>query len=195
VTQPQKAFRPTLRNAARVAVPRRVGVFYCGRLDDVFEISGTGRGELLCSGLVEVRTLNQARWLARTAACEMDSALFRATSSSSPPIGGQIPTTKETEKTYLSSYRCAFVSPNRSGELPEKSYGRPVKVPVDSILEAHTWSPDGPLASAVQNCGWERAGGVYTAAAQDAKMEILAKMRWRPDYFGGAATRIFWGPS
>ncbi len=32
--------------------------------------------------------------------------------------------------------------------------------------------PDGEKASEVQNRGCERAGGVYTAAAQDANMEI-----------------------
>jgi hypothetical protein len=32
-----------------------------------------------------------------------------------------------------------------------------------------------PLPSGVQNCGRERAGGVYTAVARDAKMEILVK--------------------
>lgn len=54
-----------------------------------------------------------------------------------------------------------------------KSCGKRVKVPVDSIAKAHTWLPDGALASGVQNCSRERAGGAYTAVAQDAKMEIL----------------------
>jgi hypothetical protein len=58
--------------------------------------------------------------------------------------------------------------------VSEKSYGKRVKVPVDSIPKAHTWLPDGALASGVQNCGRERAGGAYTAVAQDAKMEIVA---------------------
>ena len=62
--------------------------------------------------------------------------------------------------------------------MSEKSYGKRVKVPVDSITKAHTWLPDGALPSGVQNCGCERAGGVYSTVAQDAKMEILAK-GWR----------------
>ena len=33
--------------------------------------------------------------------------------------------------------------------------------------------PDAALASEVQNRGCERTGGVYTAVAQDAKLEIL----------------------
>ena len=43
--------------------------------------------------------------------------------------------------------------------MSEKSHGKRVKVPVDSIPKAHTWLPDGALASGVQNCGCERAGG------------------------------------
>jgi hypothetical protein len=46
-------------------------------------------------------------------------------------------------------------------------------VPVDFIPKAHTWLPDGALASGLQNCGCERAREVYTAVAQDAKMGIL----------------------
>ncbi len=57
--------------------------------------------------------------------------------------------------------------------MSEKSYGKRVKVPAGSIPKAHTWLPDGALASGVQNCGRERAGGVYTAVAQDAKIEIV----------------------
>ncbi len=58
--------------------------------------------------------------------------------------------------------------------MSEKSHGRRVKVPVDSIPKAHSWLPDGALAPGVQNWGCERAGGVYIVRAQDAKMEILA---------------------
>jgi len=58
------------------------------------------------------------------------------------------------------------------GEVSEKSYGKRVKVPVDSIPKAHTWLPDGALTPGAQNCGCERAGG-YTAVVRDAKMEIL----------------------
>jgi len=36
------------------------------------------------------------------------------------------------------------------GEESEKSYGKRVKVPVDSIPKAHPWLPDGALASGVQ---------------------------------------------
>ena len=46
-------------------------------------------------------------------------------------------------------------------------------MPVYSIPKAHIWLPDGALAAGVQNCGRERAAGVYTAVPQDAKMEIL----------------------
>jgi hypothetical protein len=42
-----------------------------------------------------------------------------------------------------------------------------------SILTAHTGLPDGALVPGVQHCGCERAGGVYTAVAHNAKMEIL----------------------
>ena len=59
--------------------------------------------------------------------------------------------------------------------MSEKSYGKQIKVPVGSIPKAHTWLPDGALASEVQNCGCKQASGAYTAVAQDAKMEILAK--------------------
>ena len=47
------------------------------------------------------------------------------------------------------------------------------KVSVGSISKAHSWLPDGALASEVQNCGCKQASGAYTAVAQDAKMEIL----------------------
>jgi hypothetical protein len=36
--------------------------------------------------------------------------------------------------------------------VSEKSHGKRVKVPVDSIPKAHTWLPDGALACGVQNC-------------------------------------------
>ena len=48
-------------------------------------------------------------------------------------------------------------------------------MPVESILKAHTWLPHGGLASGVQNCGRERAGGMYTAVAQDVRMEIMVR--------------------
>ena len=65
--------------------------------------------------------------------------------------------------------------------MSQKSHGKRVKVPVDSIRKAHTWLPDSTLASGVQNCGCERAGGVYIASAQDAKMEIQATALWMKD--------------
>ena len=34
------------------------------------------------------------------------------------------------------------------GEVSEKSYGKQITVPVGSIPKAHTWLPDGALASA-----------------------------------------------
>jgi hypothetical protein len=43
--------------------------------------------------------------------------------------------------------------------VPEKSHGKRLKVPFDSIRKAHAWLPDGGLASGVQNCGGERAVG------------------------------------
>ena len=58
--------------------------------------------------------------------------------------------------------------------MSEKSHGRRVKAPVDSITKGHTWLPDGRLASRVQNCGCARGGRVYTAVAQGAKIEIVA---------------------
>ena len=61
--------------------------------------------------------------------------------------------------------------------MSEKSYGKQIKVPVGSIPKAHTWLPDGALASEVQNCGCKQASGAYTAVAQDAKMEILVNIR------------------
>jgi len=60
--------------------------------------------------------------------------------------------------------------------VSEKSYGKQIKVPVGSIPKAHTWLPDGALASEVQNCGCKQASGAYTAVAQDAKMEILVEI-------------------
>ena len=59
------------------------------------------------------------------------------------------------------------------GEVSEKSRWKRVKAPVDSIPKAHTRLPDAALASGVRYCGCERAGGVYAAVAQDAKIEIL----------------------
>jgi hypothetical protein len=59
--------------------------------------------------------------------------------------------------------------------VSQKSYEKRVKMPVDSISKAHTWLLDGALACGVQNCGCKQASGAYTAVAQDAKMEILAK--------------------
>jgi len=61
----------------------------------------------------------------------------------------------------------------RDSEVSEKSGGKRAKRAVDSIPKAHTSLPDGALVSGVQDCGRERAGEVYTAVAQDAKMEIL----------------------
>jgi hypothetical protein len=43
--------------------------------------------------------------------------------------------------------------------VSEKSLGKRVSVPVDSILKGHTWLPDVGLATGVRNCGRERAGG------------------------------------
>ena len=43
--------------------------------------------------------------------------------------------------------------------MSEKSVGKRVRVPVDSILKARTWPPDGALATGVRNCGCERAVG------------------------------------
>ena len=57
--------------------------------------------------------------------------------------------------------------------MSEKSHRKPFKVPVDPIPTAHTELPDGTLAAGVQNCGRERAAGVYIAVPQDAKIEIL----------------------
>jgi len=57
--------------------------------------------------------------------------------------------------------------------VPEESYRKPAKGPVDSIPMVHTWLPDGGLASRAQDCGRDRAGGMYTAEAQDTKIEIL----------------------
>ena len=59
--------------------------------------------------------------------------------------------------------------------MPEKSQGIRVKVPVDSILAAHTRLPDGALASEGRIALANDPVGVYTAAAQDAKKEILAQ--------------------
>jgi len=59
--------------------------------------------------------------------------------------------------------------------VPEKSQGIRVKVPVDSLLTAHTRLPDGALASEGRIALANDPVGVYTAAAQDAKKEILAQ--------------------
>jgi hypothetical protein len=55
----------------------------------------------------------------------------------------------------------------------EKSRGKRVEVPVGCIRKACRLLPDGSLVSGLQRCGWEGAGGVYTAVARDAKKEIL----------------------
>jgi len=53
--------------------------------------------------------------------------------------------------------------------VSEKSHRKRFKVPVDPIPTAHAELPDGALAAEVQNCGRERAAGVYIAVPQDAK--------------------------
>jgi hypothetical protein len=57
--------------------------------------------------------------------------------------------------------------------VSEKSHRKRFKVPVDPIPKAHTEPPDGALAAGVQNCGRQRAAGVYIAVPQDAKIQIL----------------------
>jgi len=57
--------------------------------------------------------------------------------------------------------------------VSEKSHRKRFKVPVDPIPTAHAELPDGALAAGVQNCGRERAAGVYIVVPQDAKMKIL----------------------
>jgi hypothetical protein len=53
----------------------------------------------------------------------------------------------------------------------------PFTTPVDSIPRRAFALPDGALAAGVQTSGCEGAGRVYTAVAQDAKMEILTEMK------------------
>jgi len=81
-------------------------------------------------------------------------------------------------------------------------------VPVDSIPKAHTWLPDRALAPGAQNCGCERAGGVYAAVARDAKMEIrvgsmktwatsakcLGQMRRTRVWATLVTAAVMWGP-
>ena len=55
----------------------------------------------------------------------------------------------------------------------EKSCVKRAKVPVDSIPRAHRWLPDGAPPSGVKGFGSKRAGGVYAAVVQEAKMETL----------------------
>jgi hypothetical protein len=57
--------------------------------------------------------------------------------------------------------------------VSKKSHGKRGKVPFGSMPKAPTGLPDAALASGVENCGRERASGVYTAVVRDAKMEIL----------------------
>ena len=59
--------------------------------------------------------------------------------------------------------------------MPEKPQGIRVKVPVDSVLAAHTGLPNGAQASEGRTALANDPVGVYTAAAQDAKKEILAQ--------------------
>src|SRR5438094_781503 len=65
---------------------------------------------------------------------------------------------------------------NRLTNLAVAPVSSPATPLVDSIPKAHTWLPDGALASEVQNCGCKQASGAYTAVAQDAKIEILTNM-------------------
>ncbi len=57
----------------------------------------------------------------------------------------------------------------------EKSYGKQVKVSVDSIPKAHTWLPDGVLASGVQNFVANGPVGCILPWFRMPKMEILIK--------------------
>ena len=59
--------------------------------------------------------------------------------------------------------------------MSDKSLGKWVNVLVDDVPKAHASLPHGALAPGEQNCGGERGGEVYTAFAQDAKMEMLAE--------------------
>ena len=63
--------------------------------------------------------------------------------------------------------------------MSEKSRGKRVKVPDNPTPRARPWLPDGGLASGVEYRGSERAAGLYTTVAKDAKMEILDE-RSRP---------------
>jgi hypothetical protein len=58
-------------------------------------------------------------------------------------------------------------------EVSGRSHGNQVKLSVDSILNVHTWLPDGALTSVAQDFSCEGAGAVYAFVARDAKMEIL----------------------
>ena len=69
-----------------------------------------------------------------------------------------------------------FDTLNRLTNLAVAPVSSPATPLVDSIPKAHTWLPDGALASEVQNCGCKQASGAYTALAQDAKIEILTNM-------------------
>jgi len=44
--------------------------------------------------------------------------------------------------------------------VSDKSYGKRIKLPVDSIPKAQAWLPDGALVSGVRNWGCKRAGRV-----------------------------------
>lgn len=66
------------------------------------------------------------------------------------------------------------------GEVSDKSYGKRIKLPVDSIPKAQAWLPDGALVSGVRNWGCKRAGRVNSPVARDAKMEIPVEIRYIP---------------
>jgi hypothetical protein len=55
------------------------------------------------------------------------------------------------------------------------SYGKRVKLPVDSIPKLHAWLPTGTREHGEQNYGRDRPGGLYTIAVRGAKIEVRAE--------------------
>ena len=61
--------------------------------------------------------------------------------------------------------------------MSEKSYEKRVKMPVDAIPEARHLAAGWRAGVCSAKLRWRTAWGVYTALAQDARMEVLEYLR------------------
>jgi hypothetical protein len=88
-------------------------------------------------------------------------------------LNSSIGTEQAVKMARLGCHRFRSNSEPGNDEVSGRSHGNQVKLSVDSILNVHTWLPDGALASVAQDFSCEGAGAVYAFVARDAKMEIL----------------------